>query len=75
MGRPMFGPPGMPGDRLAILRDAFTKTMGDEQFRAEVKRRNYEFDPIAGEELQDLAKEVTSQPPETIERLKKLLSN
>jgi tripartite-type tricarboxylate transporter receptor subunit TctC len=75
MGRPMFGPPGMPGDRLAILRDAFAKTMADEQFRAEVKRRNYEFDPIAGEELQDLAKEVTSQPPETIERLKKLLSN
>jgi tripartite-type tricarboxylate transporter receptor subunit TctC len=75
MGRPMFGPPGMPGDRLAILRDAFTKTMADEQFRAEVKRRNYEFDPIGGEELQDLSKEVTSQPPETIERLKKLLSN
>jgi hypothetical protein len=75
MGRPMFGPPGMPPDRLAILRDAFTKTMADEQFRAEVKRRNYEFDPIAGEELQDLSKEVTSQPPETIQRLKKLLSN
>ncbi len=75
MGRPMFGPPGMPADRLKILRDAFEKTMGDEQLRAEVKRRNYEFDPIAGEELQDLSKEVTSQPPETVERLKKLLSN
>jgi hypothetical protein len=39
-----------------------------------VKKRNYEFDPIEGEELQDLSKELTSQPPEIIERLKKVLS-
>jgi hypothetical protein len=48
--------------------------MGDEQLRAEVKRRNYEFDPIGGDELQELSKELTSQPSETVERLKKLLS-
>lgn len=75
MGRPMFGPPGMPADRLKILRDAYARTMDDEQFRAEVKRRNYEFDPVGGEELQRLSKELTSQTPETVERLKKLLSN
>lgn len=75
MGRPMFGPPAMPADRIKILRDAFVKTMSEEQFRAEVKKRNYEFDPVAGEELQSLAKDVTTQPPETIERLKKLLAN
>lgn len=75
MGRPMFGPPGMPADRLKTLRDAFVKTMADEQFRADVKKRNYEFDPVGGEELERLAKEVTSQPPEVIERLKKVLGN
>jgi tripartite-type tricarboxylate transporter receptor subunit TctC len=75
MGRPMFGPPGLPADRLKVLREAFVKTMTDEQFRAEVKKRNYEFDPVGGEELEKLAKEVTSQPPETIERLKKVLGN
>ena len=60
MGRPMFGPPGMPADRLKTLRDAFVKTMPDEQFRAEVKKRGYEFDPVGGEELERLAKEVTA---------------
>lgn len=75
MGRPMFGPPGLPADRLKLLRDAFAKTMNDEQFRAEVKKRNYEFDPVGGEELEKLAKEVTSHPPEVIERLKKVLGN
>src|SRR5262245_41125604 len=75
MGRPMFGPPGMPADRLKILREAFAKTMADEQFRAEVKKRNYEFDPVGGEELERLAKEVVGQPPEVIDRLKKVLGN
>lgn len=75
MGRPMFGPPGMPADRVKIFRDAFAKTMADEQFRAEVKKRNYEFDPVSGEELEKLAKEVTTQPPEIIDRLKKVLGN
>jgi tripartite-type tricarboxylate transporter receptor subunit TctC len=74
MGRPMFGPPGMPAERLQILRDAYAKTMNDETFRAEVKRRNYEFDPVGGEDLQALSKELTSQPPEVIERLKNVLS-
>jgi len=73
MGRPMFGPPGLPPDLLKILRDAYAKTMADEQFIAEVKKRNYEFDPVGGEELQTLAKELTSQPPDVVERLKKVL--
>jgi hypothetical protein len=74
MGRPMFGPPGLPADRLKILRDAYAKTMNDEQLRAEVKKRNYEFNPVVGEDLQALSKELVSQPPEVIDRLKKVLS-
>jgi tripartite-type tricarboxylate transporter receptor subunit TctC len=75
MGRPMFAPPNMPPDRLKTLRDAFAKTMQYEQFRAEVKKRGYEFDPVTGDELEKLAKDVTSQPPEIIDRLKKVLRN
>jgi len=74
MGRPMFGPPGLPADIVKTLRDAYAKTMADEQFKAEVKKRNYEFNPVSGEELQNLAKDLTNQPPEVIERLKKVLS-
>jgi tripartite-type tricarboxylate transporter receptor subunit TctC len=74
MGRPMFGPPGVPAERLNLLREAFAKTMNDEQFRAEVK--NATTNSIrSAEELEKLAKEVTTQPPDVIERLKKLLGN
>ena len=75
MGRPMLGPPGVPADRLKVLRDAYEKTMNDPQFQDEVKKRNYEFDPVGGEGLDRIAKEITSQPPEIIERLKKVLGN
>jgi tripartite-type tricarboxylate transporter receptor subunit TctC len=75
MGRPMFGPPNMPAERLKTLRDAFAKTMADDQFRAEVKKRGYEFDPVGGDELERLAKDVIGQPPEVIDRLKKVLGN
>jgi hypothetical protein len=57
------------------LREAFSKTMNDPQFQEEVKKRNYEFDPVTGEELEKLAKEITTQPPEIIDRLKKVLGN
>jgi tripartite-type tricarboxylate transporter receptor subunit TctC len=75
MGRPMFGPPGVPADRLKTLREAFAKTMNDPQFQEEVKKRNYEFDPVSGEELEKMAKDVTSQPPEIIARLTSVLGN
>ena len=75
MGRPMFGPPGVPADRLKLLREAFVKTMDDPQLQEEIKKRKYEFDPVSGEALEGLAKEVTSQPPETIDRLKRVLGN
>ncbi len=73
LGRPMVANPGIPAERTKILREAFAKTMGDPEFLAEVKKRKYELDPVTGEELQALATEVATQPPEVIDRMKKLL--
>ena len=74
LGRPFITPPGIPADRLKILRDAFRKTMGDAGFLADVKARKFEIDPDYGEDLETLAKEIVSQPREIAERMKKLLS-
>jgi tripartite-type tricarboxylate transporter receptor subunit TctC len=74
LGRPMLGPPGIPPDRLRILREAFSKTMKDPGFLAEIAKRNYELDPTPGEELQAIVKDVMSQPPAIRERLKKVLA-
>jgi tripartite-type tricarboxylate transporter receptor subunit TctC len=75
LGRPFFGPPGLPEDRLKILREAFTKTMKDEALLAEAKKKKWDLDPLGGEGLERLAREIMVQPPEVIERVKKVLGN
>ena len=73
VGRPIVAPPGTPPDRGTILRDAFSKTMNDPGYQADAKKGKLELDPTSGEELEALAKEVIDQPPEIVERMKKLL--
>lgn len=72
-GRPFIGPPGMPADRVKILREAFMKTMNDPVLLAEAKKKKWDLDPTSGEELEAIAKEIMVQPPEVIQRIKKLL--
>ena len=74
-GRPIVGPPGMAPDRQKILRESYLKTMTDPDFSAEAKKRRWELTPVGGEKLEVRAKDVIAQPPEVIERMKKLLGN
>ena len=73
LGRPMLGSPGIPPDRVKMLRDAFNATMKDREFLAELDKRKFDLDAVPGDELDKIVKEVMSQPPDTIARMKKLL--
>ena len=73
-GRPWTAPPGMAADRIKILRDAWNKTLKDPDLMAEAKKRSWPVEPIGGEQLAALAKDVIAQPPEVVARLKKLLA-
>jgi tripartite-type tricarboxylate transporter receptor subunit TctC len=73
-GRPIVAPPGLPADKTKIFREAFMKTMSDPELLAEAKRKNFDITPSTGEELEALAKQVISQSPEVVERVKILMS-
>ena len=73
LGRPLLASPGIPAERVQLLRAAFAQTMTDPDFLADIKKRKYDLDPTSGEELEALAKEVVAQPPAIVERMKKLL--
>jgi tripartite-type tricarboxylate transporter receptor subunit TctC len=73
LGRPIVGPPGIPMDRVKVLRQAFMKALSDPELLAQAQRLNLEIEPTGGEELEALAKEVMTQPPEVIKRMKGLL--
>jgi tripartite-type tricarboxylate transporter receptor subunit TctC len=72
-GRPYVGPAGIPPDRVKILRAAFTKVLTDPAVIEEAKKRKLDIEPATGEELQGLAKEVITQPPAVVERVKQIL--
>jgi tripartite-type tricarboxylate transporter receptor subunit TctC len=74
-GHPMIAPPGVSADRLKVLREAYGNTLKDPALIADIKKQEYDFDPVSGEELQSLAKTVVNQPPQVIEKLKKILGN
>lgn len=75
LGRPMMGTPGIPADRVKVLREAFNATMKDPEFLADIDKRQFDLDPVPGEELEKTVKEVMSQPPDIVARMKKLLGN
>jgi tripartite-type tricarboxylate transporter receptor subunit TctC len=71
--RPYLAPPNVRPEHVKTLREAFMKTVKDPAFAAEAKNKKLDIDPSSGEEVEVLAREVMSQPPEVIERLKKLM--
>ena len=73
LGRPISAPPGMPADRTKVFREAYAKAMKDPELIAEAEKRGWEVNPLTGEDLESLAKEVIAQPPEVIERMKWVL--
>ncbi|MGZ8427543.1 MAG: Bug family tripartite tricarboxylate transporter substrate binding protein [Candidatus Binatia bacterium] len=72
-GRPYVSSPGLPPERAKIIQSAFKKTITDPDFQAQAKERRLEIDPVGGEELATLAREVIAQPKEVVERMKRLL--
>ena len=75
IGRPIIGTPAIPAERVKILREAFMKTVNDPELLDDAKKKKLELDPVSGEELETLGKEIVAQPPDVIERMKKLLGN
>jgi tripartite-type tricarboxylate transporter receptor subunit TctC len=72
--RPIVSTPAIPADRLKILREAFMKMFKDTELLDDMKKKNWEAAPVAGEELEALAKEVVDQPAEVTAALKRILS-
>ncbi|MGH7797083.1 MAG: Bug family tripartite tricarboxylate transporter substrate binding protein [Candidatus Binatia bacterium] len=73
-GRPYVMPPNTPPDRVKVIHDAFEKVLKDEEAIAEATKKKLEIDPSSSDELTKLAKDVTSQSPDVIARMKQLLA-
>jgi tripartite-type tricarboxylate transporter receptor subunit TctC len=66
IARPFATPPGLPPERLAMLRDAFAATMKDPDFLAEAQTLGLDVHPVTGGDVETLIKEVYASSPEAI---------
>jgi len=73
MSRPFFAPPGVPPQRLDALRRAFDATMRDESFLADAKRLGMEINPVRGENVQVLVKQIMETPAALAQRARDVL--
>ena len=69
MAYPYAAPPGVPAKHLAVLRQAFNKTMQDPDFRRESEKMGLEINPASGETIQKLVEEIFAADPEVRKRL------
>jgi len=62
MGRPFLAPPGIPSERVAVLRKAFMDAMKSGEFLAEAEKMQLEINPVSGEAVQKIVQEVYRTP-------------
>jgi tripartite-type tricarboxylate transporter receptor subunit TctC len=71
--RPFAAPPGVPDDRVSILRRAFDATIKDPQFLAAAKARGSDIDPMTGEETQAIITAFLATPKPVLDDLRAAL--
>jgi len=74
LGRPIVTHPGTPPDLTKTLREAFMKSMVDPALLADATKSRLEITAVTGEELTKIAREVIDQPPDVVDRIKKILA-
>lgn len=73
MARPFVAPPGVPAERVAILRKAFDSMLKDPKFLETAKQRHLDVLPVSGEQIQKLIAGMYASPKHIVEQAKKLV--
>jgi tripartite-type tricarboxylate transporter receptor subunit TctC len=73
IGRPFAMPPDVPAARVEIMRKAFAATMKDEAFLAEAGKLKLDVDPVPGEKLADIIRNLAATPRSVIDRVAKFM--
>jgi hypothetical protein len=73
VGRPVLTAPDVPADRVRALRKAFDDTLRDPAFLEAAKKARMYFNPMGGEELQQVVTRIVSPSPEVIARVKEVI--
>lgn len=71
VGRALMAPPGIPAERVALLRQAFMKAVADPDFKAEAAKAQLDLAPMSGEDLQAMLLGL-KYPPALLDRAREI---
>jgi tripartite-type tricarboxylate transporter receptor subunit TctC len=71
--RPFYLPPGVPKDRVRILRTAFEEMQKDKAFLAEADKMKLTIEPVTGDDLTRMVHDLFTLDPTILARLKDVL--
>jgi len=74
IARPLATPPGVPEERVRILRRAFDATMKDAAFLAEAEKLGSEIEPMGGEEVQQAVMQIMATPKDVADRTQSVIA-
>ncbi len=68
IGRAMIAPPGVPPERIALLRKAFAAAVADPMLLGEASQAKLDIQPIGGEDLQRMVEGIANAPANVVAR-------
>jgi tripartite-type tricarboxylate transporter receptor subunit TctC len=73
VGRPLVTTPGVPAERVQILREAYVKAFKEPELLAEARKARMEVVLLAGEDVEKDMRDAINQPKDVVARVKKLM--
>jgi tripartite-type tricarboxylate transporter receptor subunit TctC len=73
LGRPYVAPPGVPNERVQILRRAFLDTLRDPKLLEEANRMALEIEPFPGEELEKVVTDLRKLSRDATEKIRSIM--
>jgi tripartite-type tricarboxylate transporter receptor subunit TctC len=69
VARPVMAPPGVPAERLALLRSSFDKMVKDAEFLEDSRKSGLDIEPLTGAEVDKIVKMISETPENIAKRL------
>jgi tripartite-type tricarboxylate transporter receptor subunit TctC len=73
-GKIFIAPPGVPPERLAALREAFTRMLNDEAFKADFAKTTQDLEPRSWQDAEQVIRETVETPPKVVSYVRELMA-
>jgi hypothetical protein len=74
VGRPLMATPGIPAERVALLRRAFMEAINSPGLKQDAAKGGLKISPLSGEKLQQIFMTAPDLSPDMVEDMNKIVA-